>query len=94
MANIKSAIKRIRTAETRRTINQTRISRMRTFIKKVETAIAAGDAKAADTAFQAMQPEVQRTAAKNTISKNAASRTLSRLSAKIAALKGKKTKAA
>lgn len=89
MANIKSAIKRIKVTEKRRLENQTRTSRVRTFVKKVEDAIKSGDAKAADTAFQALQPEIQRSQSKGTFHKNAVARTLSRLSGKIAVLKGK-----
>ncbi len=89
MANIKSAIKRIRTAEKKRLINQNRVSRIRTFIKKVEAAIQLGDAAAADTAFRALQPEIQRGQAKGAMEKNAVARKLSRLSAKIKALKTK-----
>lgn len=88
MANIKSAMKRIKVTEKRRLENQTRTSRVRTFVKKVEDAIKSGDAKAADTAFQALQPEIQRSQAKGTFHKNAVGRTLSRLSGKIVALKG------
>lgn len=86
MANIKSAIKRIRTTETRRLQNKTRVSRVRTFIKKVEAAIQSGDATAAQTAFRALQPEIQRSQAKGTLHKNTVSRTLSRLSGHIKAL--------
>ena len=89
MANIKSAIKRIRTSEARRVRNKTRLSRVRTFIKKVETAIQAKDAKAADAAFREMQPEIQRAQSKGTMHRNAVARTLSRLSGHIKALKGK-----
>jgi len=89
MANIKSAIKRIRTSEKKRLVNQNRISRIRTFIKKVETAISTGDAAAADTAFRALQPEIQRGQAKGAMEKNAVARKLSRRSAKIKALKTK-----
>jgi small subunit ribosomal protein S20 len=85
MANIKSAIKRIRTAETKRLQNKTRISRVRTFISKVDEAVKAGDVKAADAAFKAAQPEIQR----SKMPKNTVARTLSRLSGKIAKLKGK-----
>ena len=79
MANIKSAQKRIRTNETKRLQNKTRISRVRTFIKKVEAAIVAKDAPTAQTAWQAAQPELMRAAAKNCMSKNTVARTLSRL---------------
>lgn len=86
MANIKSAIKRIRTSETRRQNNKSRISRVRTFIKKVETALQAGDATEAKTALQALQPEIQRSAAKGAMHKNTAARTISRLSGHVKAL--------
>lgn len=89
MANIKSAEKRIRTSEKRRLINKTRISRVRTFIKKVETALQSGDATAASTAFQSLQPEIQRAQSRGTMHKNTVARTLSRLSGHIKALKGK-----
>lgn len=89
MANIKSAIKRIKVTEKRRIENKTRLSRVRTFVKKVEDAIKTGDATAADTAFKALQPEIQRSNARGTMHKNTVARTLSRLSGKIVALKGK-----
>ncbi len=89
MANIKSAIKRIRTSEQRRLRNKTRMSRVRTFIKKVEAAIQAKDAKAADIAFREMQPEIQRAQAKGTLHRNTVARTLSRLSGHIKTIKGK-----
>jgi small subunit ribosomal protein S20 len=89
MANIKSAIKRIRVSEKKRLTNQNRLSRIRTFIKKVDLAITAGDAKAADAAFRELQPEIQRGQAKHTMTKNAVARKLSRLSGKIKALKTK-----
>lgn len=79
MANIKSAQKRIKTNETKRLQNKTRISRVRTFVKKVETAIEAKDATTAQTAWQAAQPELMRAAAKNVMSKNTVARVLSRL---------------
>lgn len=88
MANIKSAIKRIKVTEKRRLENKNRISRVRTFVKKVEDAVQAGDATAADTAFKALQPEIQRSQSKGTFHKNSVGRTLSRLSGKIVALKG------
>jgi small subunit ribosomal protein S20 len=79
MANIKSAQKRIKTNETKRLQNKTRISRVRTFVKKVEAAITAKDAATAQTAWQAAQPELMRAAAKNVMSKNTVARVLSRL---------------
>lgn len=83
MANIKSAIKRIKTSETRRLQNKTRVSRIRTFIKKVETAITSGDTTAAQTALRDLQPELQRGASRGVMHKNTVARTLSRLSGKI-----------
>lgn len=82
-------MKRIRTSEKRRIENKTRISRVRTFIKKVEAAVQAKDAQAADTAFREMQPEIQRAQAKGTLHRNTVARTLSRLSGHIKAIKGK-----
>jgi len=86
MANTASARKRIRQNERRRERNVARTSRMRTFIKKVEQAIQAGDKSAAADAFKAAQPEMQRAAGKGVISKNTISRKLSRLSARIKGL--------
>ncbi len=87
MANHASAKKRIRTNARRNEINTSRTSRLRTFIKKVEVAITGGDAKAATDAFKAVQPEILRGVSKKVISKNTAARKLSRLSARIKALK-------
>lgn len=86
MANNPSARKRIRQNERRRVINASRMSRMRTFIKSVEKAILSGDKSAADAAFRAAQPEMQRAAGKGVVSRNTVSRKLSRLSARIKSL--------
>jgi small subunit ribosomal protein S20 len=86
MANTASARKRIRQTLTRTARNQARKSRMRTFIKKVETAIASGDKAAAASALQAAQPEMQRAANKGVVHANTVSRKLSRLSARVKAL--------
>jgi small subunit ribosomal protein S20 len=86
MANTKSAKKRIRQIEARTEINGARRSRIRTFIKKVETAIAAGDKTAAQEAFQAAQPEMQRGVTKGLLHINTVARKLSRLSARIKAI--------
>ncbi|AAW62231.1 MULTISPECIES: 30S ribosomal protein S20 [Gluconobacter] len=86
MANTASARKRIRQNERRRERNVARMSRMRTFIKKVELAIQAGDKSAAAEAFKVAQPEMQRAAGKGVIAKNTISRKLSRLSARVKAL--------
>lgn len=83
MAHHKSAKTRIRRNARRQVINKTRVSRMRTLTKKVETAISAGDKKAAMAALKAAQPELHRTADKGTIHKRTAARKISRLSARI-----------
>ena len=88
MANTASARKRIRQTATRTARNQARVSRMRTFVKKVEQAIAGGDQAAARAALVAAQPEMQRAAGKGVIHKNTVSRKLSRLSARIKSLAG------
>jgi small subunit ribosomal protein S20 len=86
MANSKSAEKRIRRNERREEINQARIGRIRTFVKKVEGAIASGDKSVAEAAFRAAQPEVQRGVTKGVLHRNTAARKLSRLSGRIKAL--------
>jgi len=86
MANTASARKRNRQTKRRTERNQARKSRMRTFVKKVETAIASGDKQAAGEALQAAQPEMQRAANKGVTHQNTVSRKLSRLSARIKAL--------
>jgi small subunit ribosomal protein S20 len=86
MANTASARKRIRQTEKRTERNRARKSRMRTFLRKVEQAIASGDKGAAQQAFQAAQPELQRAATKGVIHDNTVARKLSRLSARIKAL--------
>ena len=83
MANTASARKRIRQTVTRTARNQARKSRMRTFVKKVETAIAGGDKEAANAALRAAQPEMQRAAGKGVIHKNTVARKLSRMTARI-----------
>lgn len=89
MANIKSAKTRIRRNERRAVINNDRRTRIRTFIKKVVTAIDNGDAKAADAALLAAQPEIYRGVSKGVLKKETAARKLSRLSARVKALKTK-----
>ncbi|MGI4977108.1 MAG: 30S ribosomal protein S20 [Janthinobacterium lividum] len=86
MANTASAKKRNRQTVVRTERNAARKSRMRTFVKKVETAIAGGDKGAAAAALQAAQPEMQRAAGKGVIHRNTVGRKISRLSARIKAL--------
>ncbi len=86
MAHHKSAKKSIRQTVRRTAVNRTRVSRLRSFIKKVETAIASGDKKAAAAAFKEAQPELQRGVRAKVVHRNAAARKLSRLSARIKSL--------
>jgi len=86
MANTPQAKKRIRRNATRATINHSRISRIRTFIKAVESAIASGKKADAAAALQKMQPEISRGVARGVIHKNTASRKISRLSKRVASL--------
>ncbi|SDE98790.1 30S ribosomal protein S20 [Rhodospira trueperi] len=86
MANHKSAKTRIRRNARRTEINHSRISRIRTFIKKVETAVASGDAEQARAAFRAAQPEIHRGVTKGVLHRNTAARKISRLSARVKAL--------
>ena len=86
MANSKSAKKRAITSEKRRQHNASRRSMMRTLVKKVLAAIEAGDKETATKEFAAVQPTLDRYAAKGLIHKNRASRNKSRLNAAIKAL--------
>ncbi|MCX7375849.1 MAG: 30S ribosomal protein S20 [Alphaproteobacteria bacterium] len=86
MANTASARKRIRQIERRTERNKSRMSRMRTFIKKVEMAVASGDKDAATVALREAQPEMQRAAGKGVVHKNTISRKISRLSARVKSL--------
>jgi small subunit ribosomal protein S20 len=86
MANTASARKRIRQTKTRTERNHARKSRMRTFVKKVEAAIASGDGEAARAALQVAQPEMQRAASKGVVHRNTVARKLSRLAARVKAI--------
>lgn len=83
MANHKSSKKRIRQTETRTAVNRARESRIRTFIKKVEAAIASGKQPEAQQAFKEAQPEMMRGVSKGVLKLGTVSRKLSRLSAGI-----------
>lgn len=87
MANHASSKKRIRRNARRTEINGTRRGRIRTFVKKVELALGAGDVKQAEEALKQAQPEIMRGVAKGILHQNTASRKLSRLSGRIKALK-------
>jgi small subunit ribosomal protein S20 len=86
MANTASARKRIRQIERRTARNQARKSRMHTFVRKVEEAIASGDKSQAADALKAAQPELQRAAGKGVVHRNLVARKISRLSARVKAL--------
>ncbi|SEG44481.1 30S ribosomal protein S20 [Bosea lathyri] len=86
MANTTSAKKATRKIEKRTEVNKARRSRMRTFLRKVEEAIASGDKTAAATALKAAQPEIMRAAQKGIVHKNTASRKVSRLAHRVGAL--------
>ena len=86
MANTPQAKKRIRRNTTRAEINGARVSRIRTFVKQVEAALASGDKAGAEAAIRRVQPEMMRGVAKGVFHKNTASRKISRLSKRIAAL--------
>ncbi|NBS34302.1 MAG: 30S ribosomal protein S20 [Methylocystaceae bacterium] len=86
MANTKSAKKAVRKIERRTVVNRARRSRMRTFLRKVEEALAAGDAKLAADALNSAAPELMRAAQHGVVHKNTASRKVSRLTARVKAL--------
>ncbi len=86
MANTPQAKKRARQNEARAAVNKNRRSRIRTFLRKVEEAIASGDKDAAAAALRAAQPELMRGVTKGVFHKNTASRKVSRLAARVKAL--------
>jgi small subunit ribosomal protein S20 len=86
MANTDSARKRIRQTEKRTARNKARKSRVRTYVRKLEEAIASGDKAAAQEAFRAAQPEMQRAVTKGTMHANTVSRKISRMSARVKSL--------
>ena len=86
MANTKSAKKAVRKIQRRTDLNKSRRSRMRTFVRKVEDAIATGDKEAASSALKAAQPEIMKSAQHGIIHKNTASRKVSRLNSRVRAM--------
>lgn len=86
MANTPSAEKAVRKIERRTKINKSRRSQMRTYVRKVEEAIAAGDRAAAVAALRLAEPLVMRASQKGIVHKNTASRKVSRLSRRVNAL--------
>ncbi|MEY8827843.1 30S ribosomal protein S20 [Sedimentitalea sp. XS_ASV28] len=86
MANSPQSKKRARQNQARFAVNKARRSRIRTFLRSVEEAIASGDKEAATAALRAAQPELMRGVSKGVFHKNTASRKMSRLSARVKAL--------
>ncbi|MBX9739195.1 MAG: 30S ribosomal protein S20 [Beijerinckiaceae bacterium] len=86
MANTSSAKKAVRKIARRTAVNRSRRSQMRTYVRKVEEAIASGDAGVAQAALQAAEPLVMRAAQKGIVHKNTASRKISRLTVRVKAL--------
>ena len=86
MANTPQAKKRIRRNNRRAEVNGARMSRIRSFVKKVETACTEGDKKAAEAALKEAQPEIARGVARGVMHKNTAARKFSRLTKRVASL--------
>ena len=86
MANTPSAKKATRKIAARTEVNKSRRSRMRTFIRKVEEAIASGDHAAAMVALKAAEPEIVRASQKGIVHANGAARKVSRLNHRVKAL--------
>ena len=86
MANTPQSKKRARQNERRYAVNKARRSRIRTYLRRVEEAIGAGDKDAAQTALRAAQPELMRGVTKGVFHKNTAARKMSRLSSRVKAI--------
>ena len=86
MANHASALKRIRQTKKRTDRNMARRNRVRTFVRRVEEAIASGDKEAAEAAFKVAMPELHRSASKGVMRKDTASRKISRLTHRVKAV--------
>ena len=86
MANIKSAKKRTRRNARRTAVNNARRGRLRTYMKKVEAALAENQRTAAQEALKAAQPELMRGVTRGVLHRNTAARTIARLNARIKAL--------
>ncbi len=86
MANTSQSKKRARQNERRLAVNKARRSRIRTYLRKVEEALASGDKDAAAAALKAAQPELMRGVTKGVYHKNTAARKMSRLSARVKSL--------
>jgi small subunit ribosomal protein S20 len=86
VAHHRSAKKRIRQTEKRTAVNRSRMSRIKTFVRKVEDALAKGDVDTARTAFAEAEPEIRRGITKGVLHLNTASRKISRLSRRVKSL--------
>ncbi|SDW89649.1 30S ribosomal protein S20 [Roseicitreum antarcticum] len=86
MANTPQSKKRARQNDARATVNKARRSRIRTFLRKVEEAIASGNADSAKDALRAVQPELSRGVTKGVLHKNTVARKMSRLSSRVKAI--------
>ena len=86
MANTRSAKKMVRKIARRTEVNTARRSRVRTYVRRVEEAIASGDKAAAEAALREAQPEIMRAVTKGVMHKNTSARKMSRLSARVKAL--------
>jgi small subunit ribosomal protein S20 len=86
MANTAQSKKRARQADARYAVNKARRSRIRTFLRKVEEAIASGNADAAQAALKAAQPELARGVTKGVLHKNTVARKMSRLASRVKAV--------
>jgi small subunit ribosomal protein S20 len=86
VAHHKSARKRIRQTQRRTAVNRARMSRVRTFLKKVEQAIAAGDKDVARETLRVAQPELMRGVNRGIVHRNTAGRKISRLTARVNAM--------
>jgi small subunit ribosomal protein S20 len=86
MPNIDSAKKRVRTTAKRTKINQSRRTRVRGYVRKVEEALTKGDKTAAQAALKAAEPEIMRGVSKGILHKNTGARKVSRLTKRVAKL--------
>ena len=86
MANSPQAKKRARQNEARYAVNKARRSRIRTYLRRVEEAIASGDSEAAQKALREAQPEIMRGVTKGVLHKNTAARKMSRLASRVKAV--------
>ena len=86
MANTAQSKKRARQADARYAVNKARRSRIRTFLRKVEEAIASGNGEAASAALKAAQPELARGVTKGVLHKNTVARKMSRLASRVKAV--------